>query len=211
LNSEAKRLDDDGRYESLRIGCFSLDAFIDGNWWTFDATGTINDPGRYINHASRNTNLIVMKPRIGERYRIGFVARHAIQKGNELFYHYGIKDRDIPWLTSDARKMACKTAQNTADAVTVTDTTNCNLTYTDTTNTNDTTDTTSTNVTTTIKKPSNRTRLKCPFTDCDSHHHTPLGLLKLRQHLIQTHGITSEAEREQLSKRAKQVCGLNTL
>ena len=210
LKSEAERLDDDGRYQSLGLGSYSLDAFIDGNWWTFDATGTINDPGRYINHASRNTNLVLMKPvRIGERYRIGFVARYSIQKGDELFYHYGIRDPDIPWLISDARKMASQTAQITVNNVTATDTTNhSNSTYTNTTNT---TAPTNADVTTATKKPSNRTRLRCPFTDCASHHRTPSGLSKLSQHLLQVHAITNKAEREQLCQRAKQVCGLNTL
>jgi len=104
LKSEAMRLDDDGRYQSLGLGCYSLDAFIDGHSWTFDATGTINDPGRYISHASRNTNLVLMKPmRIKERHMIEFVNKHDICKGDEMFYHYGISDPDIPWLISDAR------------------------------------------------------------------------------------------------------------
>ena len=125
LKSEAMRLNDDGRYESLDLGCFSLDACIDGQWWTFDATGTINGPGRYINHASRNTNLVLMKPvRIGERYRIGFVAKHNIREGDELFYHYGINDPEIPWLISDAKKMACHTVVENATTVTNTNSTN---------------------------------------------------------------------------------------
>jgi len=86
LKSEAMRLDDDGRYQSLGLGCYSLDAFIDGHWWTFDATETINDPGRYINHASRNTKLVLMQPmRIQERYRIGFVANMTYARGMNCF------------------------------------------------------------------------------------------------------------------------------
>lgn len=87
------RLDDDGRYASFGIGCYLLDACINGRWWTFDATGTINDPRRYI---SCNANLILMKPmRIEKKYRIGFVAKCDICKGDKLFYHYGIHEKMV--------------------------------------------------------------------------------------------------------------------
>lgn len=202
LKSEAMRLDDDGRYQSLGLGCYSLDAFIDGHWWTFDATGTINDPGQYINHASRNTNLVLMKPmRIQERYRIGFVAKHDIRKGDELFYHYGINDPDIPWLISDARKMTSSSAENSTTIVS-TDATN---TYVTTEIDNVTIDTTSNNA---RKKPPKRSRLRCPLPDYASQQLAPLGLVKLTQHLKQTHRIADKAER---CMKAKQVCGLQTM
>ena len=37
--------------------CYGLDAMCRGKKITFNATTTINDPGRYINHASKNQNL----------------------------------------------------------------------------------------------------------------------------------------------------------
>ena len=62
----------------------------------FDATASINDPGRYINHARRNYNLVKMQPvMIGEppkgQLRIGFVAKQNIPLGEELQFDYGIK------------------------------------------------------------------------------------------------------------------------
>ena len=105
--------DDDRRYESLGLGYYALYACHDGQWHTFDATGKINDPGRFINHASRNNNLILMKPiHIGERLRIGFVAKNDIEEGEELFYNYGIGDKDIPWLISDGKAMSGHTTQS---------------------------------------------------------------------------------------------------
>jgi len=53
-----------------------LDAYHEGQWYTFDVTGTINDPGRYTNNASRGNNLALMKPMHIDGYlRIGFVAK----------------------------------------------------------------------------------------------------------------------------------------
>lgn len=87
---------DENRYSSLNLGCYELDAFHEGQWYTFDATGTINDPGRYINHAGRNTNLTLMKPVLMTGHlRIGFVAKRNIQAGEELFYDYGVRDKEI--------------------------------------------------------------------------------------------------------------------
>ena len=103
---KASLANDENRYSSLGLGCYELDACHEGQWYTFDATGTINDPGRYINHASRNTNLIVKKPvYMTGRLRIGFVAKRNIVAGEELFYDYGIRDKEIPWLISDAKAM----------------------------------------------------------------------------------------------------------
>ena len=97
---------DENRYSSLGLGCYELDACHEGQWYTFDATGTINDPGRFINHASRNTNLILMKPVFMTGcLRIGFVAKCNIVAGEELFYDYGVRDQEIPWLISDGKAM----------------------------------------------------------------------------------------------------------
>ena len=77
-----------------------LDVMYNGKIYTVDATATIKDPGRYINHASRNNNLFLMKLIIiGEGkcrcLRIGFTAKKAIQKGVELFFEYGIRNKTI--------------------------------------------------------------------------------------------------------------------
>jgi len=60
-----------------------LDAIYGGKMYTFDATATINDPGHYITHASKNNNLQLMKPipigtKNDKRLRIGFVAKRKI-------------------------------------------------------------------------------------------------------------------------------------
>ena len=95
----------------IGVGCYCLDAIYKGKMYTFDASPKCNDPGRYINHAAKNPNLILKQPLMvgkppNKRLRIGFVAKSAIKKGHELFFDYGIKDKDLPWLTTDAKKVA---------------------------------------------------------------------------------------------------------
>ena len=38
--------------------------------------------------------------------KIGFVATSAIKVGEDLFYNYGIKDPELPWLNTDAKKIS---------------------------------------------------------------------------------------------------------
>ena len=37
--------------------------------------------------------------------RIGFVAKRNIPAREELFYDYGVRDKEIPWLISDGKAM----------------------------------------------------------------------------------------------------------
>ena len=76
--------------------------------YVFDATALINDPGRYINHVRRNCNLPLMPPmKIGlspkSQLKIGFVAKKIFKLG---FFDYGIKDSDLPWISTHAKKVA---------------------------------------------------------------------------------------------------------
>ena len=95
-------------HEELGLGYYCLDVVYNQEAYTFDATSKHNAPGRHVNHAWKNPNLILMQPvMIGKppkrRLKIGLVAKYHIKYGEELFYDYGIKDKDIPWIKSDAR------------------------------------------------------------------------------------------------------------
>jgi len=62
---------------------------------------------RYINHARHHPNLRLMHPvMIGEKLRIGFVALRSIRQDEELFFNYCIKDKDLEWLKTDAKRIA---------------------------------------------------------------------------------------------------------
>ena len=94
----------------LGLGCYCLDAVYDQVKYTFDATSKHNGPGRYINHARRHPNLLLMKPVMmgippKRRLRIGLIAKSHFKSGTELFFDYRIKDKDFPWLNSDAKKI----------------------------------------------------------------------------------------------------------
>jgi len=102
----------DNRNASLGLGCYCYDVTYNNEDYVIDATGSINDPGRYINHAAKNHNLQTMLPvEIGEppdrELRVGFVAKRDIKYGEELFFNYGIKpSKDFPWVSTDANKVA---------------------------------------------------------------------------------------------------------
>ena len=111
VRKKAKKDWGEERNASLGIGCYCLDATYNNEEYVFDAAASINDPGRYINHASRHCNLLLMSPvMIGEppnaQLKIGFIAKREILVGEELFFDYGIKDPDIPWLKTDAKTIA---------------------------------------------------------------------------------------------------------
>jgi len=97
---------------SLGLGCYCLDATYENVQYVFDATASINNPGRYINHARRNYNLVKMTPvMIGEpphgTLKIGFVAKRDISCGEELFFDYGLKPNpEFPWISTDAKLIA---------------------------------------------------------------------------------------------------------
>ena len=87
-------VNDQDRYKEARIGCYCLDARYKGEWCTFNATLTLRDPARYINHASNHCNLALMPPiMIGrgskQRLQIGFLAKAAISPGDQLFSTMG--------------------------------------------------------------------------------------------------------------------------
>lgn len=126
----------DQRNASLGLGSYCLDATFENVEYTFDATASINDPGRYINHASKNYNLLKMPPAmiggppsytvkpgkpanstvkpgdptnstVKPTLKIGFIAKRDISKGDELFFHYGLKyDPELPWISTNAKDIS---------------------------------------------------------------------------------------------------------
>ena len=145
------------RNEQLGIGCYCLDATYNDTIYTFDASHKINDPGRYINHASKNANLLKMKPAMVEspsmkRLRIGFVAKSSIKCGDELFYDYGIRDPEILWLSTDAKKVSTTIKEVGQQS---------------------------------SKLPTKRTRNDCPYPDCSSTQLSKLGDHLKRVHAIE--------------------------
>ena len=105
LKSES--IKDQDRYKIAGLGCYCLDAKSEGEWYTFDATLTLRDPGRYINHASSHCNLALMAPMMigqgtNQRLRIGFLTKQTIHPGEQLLFDYGYRDQ--PWMVSDAQK-----------------------------------------------------------------------------------------------------------
>lgn len=167
------------RNEDLGIGCYCLDANYKGEAYTFDASSTIKDPGRYINHARRNFNLIKMPPvMIGtppnQRLRIGFVAKKNIAKGEELFFDYGIRDQEIPWLGVDARQI-----QTTVDKVEGQEQQVQPKQY---------------------RRRPKRVRKDCPYPGCGAKK-----LVKLADHLHYVHKITDVIQRRDLLQKAKEV------
>ena len=113
----------DHRNASLGIMCYCLDATYDNVTYVFDAAASINDPGRYINHARKNYNLVKMQPAmigkppaiIGElpkpeQFKIGFVAEIS-NMGRSNFLTGLRNDPDIPWINTDAKQIAT-TLQN---------------------------------------------------------------------------------------------------
>ena len=98
----------DRRNASLGLGCYCLDATYENVEYVFDATASMNDLGRYINHTRRNFNLLKMPPvLIGkptttkDNLKIGFVAKKTLPMAMN---YYGLKnDPEFPWISTDAK------------------------------------------------------------------------------------------------------------
>lgn len=114
------------------------------------------------------------------RLRIGFVAKKTIKKHEELFFDYGVRDSTIPWLRSDAKKIATLYSPSTSSS-----------------------EPSATPLKIPLNKPHKRKRNNCPVDGCNS-----LQLLKLSDHLRQVHKIVDSAERKKLLQLAKKVCTL---
>ena len=175
------------RNEELGIGCYCLDATFKGTMYTFDGSSRLKDPGRYINHASRNCNLVKMKPvMVGnpphDRLRMGFVAKKPIMEGEELFYDYGIRDPTIDWLITDAKKVGTSIAELEASK-----TSNAELEDND-------------KLMPPKKRVYRRKRKDCPIPNCGAKQ-----LIKLADHIRLVHRIDDEDERRKWRQKAKEV------
>lgn len=82
---------------SLGLGCYCLDATYENVAYVFDTAASINDPGRYINHASKNYNLVKIGNQPNSSLKIGFMAKRDIKHG----WNYGIEKRPRPSLDWD--------------------------------------------------------------------------------------------------------------
>ena len=76
--------------QQLDTGCYCLDVTFNGTKYVIDATDEPNHPGRCINHARRNPNLMMMQPvTLGKppnsTLHVGLVAKCNITTGQELF------------------------------------------------------------------------------------------------------------------------------
>ena len=93
--------------QQLNTGCYCLDVTFNGIRYVIDATDEPNHPGRYINHARQNPNLVMLQPvTLAGELHCGLVAKRLIKAGQELFFDYGIPaSDDHPWLNSDAKKI----------------------------------------------------------------------------------------------------------
>ena len=71
---------------------------MEGRWWCFDATRSLNQFGRYMNHTPGSmVNATPVPPVLLEgRLRVGFIATKHIQAGEEITWDYGV--RGEPWL-----------------------------------------------------------------------------------------------------------------
>ena len=163
----------DRRYASVGLGCYCLDAVYNNEKYVFDATPSINDPGRYINHAKRNSNLAIRPPvMIGEppnsQLKIGFVAIRDINAGEELFFDYGIRDKDTPWLATDAKKVAITLVQLQSST------------------------------TSRPRPPAKRVKRSCPIPGCAT-----TNISKLADHIRVKHSEYSQAERHVWLQKAR--------
>jgi SET domain-containing protein len=81
-------------------GCYVLEVVTEEGRRFLDATVNLDSWGRYINHARGNdANLKPFKPlMVRRKWRVAFLARRDIAKGEELTFDYG-QERGAPrWM-----------------------------------------------------------------------------------------------------------------
>ena len=88
-------------YEELNSGSYVVDVTWKNQQRYIDATKENSTVGRLVNH-SRGPNLKpfrLIQVSVGEPPRMGFFACEEIDKGDEVFWDYGLADGETPWAT----------------------------------------------------------------------------------------------------------------
>ena len=93
------------RHQFNQTGCYMVDVqhpVLGHSRVTLDATERMhNNPGRYINHVSKNPNICTWPlMEVRDKLRIGFVSLRDIKLGEELAWDYGVRDSALPFMKS---------------------------------------------------------------------------------------------------------------
>ena len=96
-------------YEMNDEASCTIEAKVKGKKMFFDATRHMDQFGRYINHVAKGCNVQPHPPLfVRGKWRIGFYATTNISPGEELFWDYGCRDSQIPWMSSEYRNKELK-------------------------------------------------------------------------------------------------------
>ena len=89
------------RHHYNTMGCYMVDVAhsVGKGKVTLDATDQLHNYGRYINHAI-NANIRPWRLiHVRGKLRMGFMSIRDIEDGEELAWDYGVRDKEIPFLS----------------------------------------------------------------------------------------------------------------